>query len=726
MQRTYATAAWGDFDGDGRPDLYLCGLEPGPGQLFRNTTNGMVRVDTGNIAEDSVARGGAVWGDIDNDGDLDLLVGSIFSTSDLLYRNNGNGILTSFTALPATDGFMRQSLTSSDINSDGYLDFFVANGSGGGSQPNFLLMNNQGLSFSLDTKSEAAVESRPSNGSSLADYDNDLDLDLLITDALNPNSLFRNDLGVFVRTTSGALGESTSPQGGNGAAWGDYDNDGDLDLILPTGQRFNLLFRNDGGTISRVANPPITDAAAGSFASVWADFDNDGWLDLLISQRDQSQLLYRGLGNGGFEKIDIPVLSSVQSANGLAVADFDLDGDLDVWMGSWIGGPPSVLLENHASGNHWLRVKLQGDRSNRAGIGAKIIVSARIGGRAVSQLRQVGGFDSVGSHELIAHFGLGDALSVESVTVEWPSGAVQNLGAQEADQVLRLQEPPPPPLSFNPGSSHFTNSTTLIISTPIVGAEIRYTLDGSDPQPASILFVDQIILTRTTTVRARLFANGFPASETVSAHYSADPGLYVEPIGGRFTNSTSIFLDSRIPGTQIRYTEDGSTPTLDSKVYVGPIRITTSAVISARGYLNGFPVTEVVKASYLRVYAFAADGISDDWRRQYFGDDFQTDPRAAADADPDFDRSSNLQEFAAKTHPLDPLSGFSLTVRALPEVGFPSVPGQRYRILRRTTITGSFEAITEITAEGSLTRYVDLEAGTMVNPAFYIVEPARP
>ncbi|MBL9138958.1 MAG: hypothetical protein JNK85_24025, partial [Verrucomicrobiales bacterium] len=149
-----------------------------------------------------------------------------------------------------------------------------------------------------------------------------------------------------------------------------------------------------------------------------------------------------------------------------------------------------------------------------------------------------------------------------------------------------------------------------------------------------------------------------------------------------------------------------------------------AATIKARAFFNGFPVTEVVSATYLRVYAFDNDGIPAAWREQYFGPGYKTDPRSAVDADPDNDQTSNLQEFTAGTNPIDPLSGFRVGVRAVPEIVFPSVVGQKYQVRRRTSLTGAETVVvSEFIATEAESRYVDTAAGVVANPAFYLVAP---
>jgi hypothetical protein len=279
------------------------------------------------------------------------------------------------------------------------------------------------------------------------------------------------------------------------------------------------------------------------------------------------------------------------------------------------------------------------------------------------------------------------------------------------------------PLSIRPNGGSFTNSVSVSLVSGVPGAEVRYTTDGSDPVLQSTRYQAAFELTRTTTVKARLFVNGFPASEIASAEFVADPGLRLTPPGGLFTNRVEVAIASRIPGTTLHYTLDGSEPGAASPVYSDPIRLTTATTVRARAYLNGFPVTEVITGVYQRVYAFDDDGVGRDWRVRYFGEEYPTDPRAGADADPDGDGTSNRQEYTAGTDPLDPLSGFAVGVRAVPEIRFASKVGSLYRILRRSAVDGASVVVAEIRATAEQTTWVDQEAGVVVDPAFYVVQP---
>lgn len=437
--------------------------------------------------------------------------------------------------------------------------------------------------------------------------------------------------------------------------------------------------------------------------------------------------MFRGVGGGQFERVTSgAIVERSDGANGIAVADFNGDGALDVLLTTWQGNASPALFRNLTTSNGWLRVKLEGTASNRSGIGAKVRVRATIGGQTVWQMRQIGGFDSVGSHELVAHFGLGNAAQVDLVRIEWPSGIVQEIPNVTGRQVLSVTEASTQTqsLSIEPNGGFFTNSVTVTLRSMVVGSQIRYTLDGNDPGPASTLYVSPLTITEAVTVKARLYVNNFPVSEVVSATFEPEPVLRFEPPGRWFTNRVDIMVQNRLTGATTRYTVNGTEPSLASPLYEGPIALTATTTVRARAFLNGFPVSETVMATYSRVVAFDDEGIPSSWRVQYFGEDYAINPLAAAEADPDGDGATNRQEYVAGTHPLDPLSGFRLGIRAIPQIRFNSVLGQQYRVLRLQELGGGVTTVVaELTAQGEETVWVDGSEEAALNPSFYLVEP---
>ena len=181
--------------------------------------------------------------------------------------------------------------------------------------------------------------------------------------------------------------------------WGDYDNDGYLDLFVVRGQLnnyANLLFRNNGdGTFTQVKTGSLANDLGRSPTCAWGDYDNDGFLDLFVPRR---------------------------------------------------AGQQNLLYHNNGNSNHWLLVKLAGTTSNRAAIGAKVRATAIINGRRMTQMREISGGNRA-QNDLRAHFGLGNATSVMTLQVEWPSGTVQVMTNLLTNQILTIIEPRRPVLA---------------------------------------------------------------------------------------------------------------------------------------------------------------------------------------------------------------------------------------------------------------------------------------
>jgi choice-of-anchor B domain-containing protein len=404
-------AAWGDYDGDGDPDLYVTNI--GPNRLYRNDGAGGFSDVTAPPLDDGDSGRGAAWADFDNDGDLDLfLVNS--SAPNHLFRNDG-GVFADVTegaiGVPRTG----RSAAWSDFDKDGDLDLYVANFSGS----NRLFRNDGGTTF-VDVTDEAGASGGDLQGGGAAwgDIDGDGDPDLYLTNFSGPNVVLRNDGGVFADVTA-MSGDAGDPSRSVGTAFADYDNDGDLDLYVASRDEPNTLLRNDGGVFLDVTDDSGPVGVTGTSATVsWADLDKDGALDLFVGSTLTDCRMYRNRGDGHFHDVTLPLLGDVGAATSAAWGDYDGDGAPDLYVVRY--GETNHLFRNASNPDlRWLKLHLVGVYSNASAIGARVRVVA--GG--LTQTRELsGGSGYLSQNEMDLLFGLGRAALVDTLEIRWPSG----------------------------------------------------------------------------------------------------------------------------------------------------------------------------------------------------------------------------------------------------------------------------------------------------------------
>jgi hypothetical protein len=456
--------AWGDFNNDSFQDLFVS-TRTGGSLLYSNNGNGTFsQVTTGPIPADANNCFGAAWGDYDNDGNLDLFVAVNNFGNDWLYHNNGNGSFTKITTgAIVSSGANGNNCVWADYDNDGFLDLFVANSD----QNDFLYRNNRDGTFTRITTNAVALKTGNSQGAAWADYDEDGLPDLFVSRVNEPNLLYHNQGGgVFTPVTSGSIVQDVSV--GQGTSWGDYDNDGHLDLFVVNPNAPNFLYHNNGdGTFTRITSGAIATDIGNGHGCGWADYDNDGFLDLFVANRLGVNFLYHNTGTGTFMRVTSGVVPADNAdAVSAAWADYDNDGFPDLFV-TELGSFNNRLYHNNGNSNNWITIQCAGRISNRSGIGAKVRVKATIGGAVVWQLREISGGGGLGSqNDLRAGFGLGDATNADLIRVEWPSGIVQELHDVAAKQFLNFVEAEasisPAAQQVDAGESAiFTLSTTL-------------------------------------------------------------------------------------------------------------------------------------------------------------------------------------------------------------------------------------------------------------------------
>ncbi|MEZ5277788.1 MAG: FG-GAP-like repeat-containing protein [Opitutaceae bacterium] len=443
-QARFIGQGWGDYDGDGLVDLVLAEQGRAIVHLYRNLGGGAFRRDEEGIAATGLkSPNQPVWADQDNDGDLDLFIATDDDQIDGFYRNDGRGGLAR-----EYSGVWVETPTSSDnaawgdYDNDGFVDLYVTSNM----EPNRIYRNN-GDGTMTPVANEANQTVGFSDGLAWSDFDGDGDVDLFIGG--QDEVQFRNEGNGTFSWVSSEEGGVPSLADDLSLSSADFDNDGDLDLLCCTWKTAAgcHLFRNEGASGFYDAVRAIPSAASvAANGSAWGDFDNDGWIDFFIANGNGSNLLYHNEGGDRFRLVvPTPPVDDKLGSLRCAWVDFDNDGDLDLSVTNEPiddSGHSFQLFRNEGGTNHWIMIRLVGTVSNRTAFGAKVRVRAVIGGREISQLRQIGGNgDTPG--ELRAHFGLGDASVIETLRVEWPSGMVQELNGVTVDQLITIEESAP-------------------------------------------------------------------------------------------------------------------------------------------------------------------------------------------------------------------------------------------------------------------------------------------
>ncbi len=429
-------AAWADFDNDNDPDLYLVRSRE-PNRLYRNDGNGFTDVAPALGIDDSGDGSAGVWGDYDRDGDLDLYVTN-FGGPNRLYRNDRNGFIDVAPAMGVDDSGDGYGAAWGDYDRDGDLDLYVANFGA-----NRFFQNN-GNRFSELADSLGLSDTESGIQPAWSDFDNDGDLDLFLANS-GPNRLFRNDGARFASIEN--IFNPTDEGPSFGAAWGDFDNDGDLDLFIPYFGANNRCYTNEGNGAFRDRATELGLAHDGrSRGAVWGDFDNDGDLDLYVTNRGQPNLYYKNV-DGHFADISDSLGVALNAdSRGVALADYDNDGRLDFYVAVQNG--PDALFRNREANGNWIAIRLRGTESSPDAIGTRLEIAFRDrDGNNRRAIREItGGASFLSQDALTPVFGVGRAEYVEVLTLRWPSGIVQEFRSETDDlsvnRVLHIAEQP--------------------------------------------------------------------------------------------------------------------------------------------------------------------------------------------------------------------------------------------------------------------------------------------
>ena len=449
---TRGSAIWGDYDGDGDQDLFLPNRKFAT-RFYRNNGAGsftdvadLVGVDSRLIAD------GAAFSDYDNDGDLDLFVASwpIPHATYQLYQNDGDGTFVEVAATAGVDDGRLATGPStgpswSDYDLDGDVDLYVPIWS---NDPNIFFENQADGTF-IDVAAARGIDGGKSSFSFWADYDNDGDPDLFLGNGRDtPARLYRNEREgeAFTDVTEASgVGAFFGNFGFVSPAWGDYDNDGFLDLGLTQAAREGAprennswLFRNNrDGTFQDVTETAGIEQKGDGHGIDWGDYDGDGLLDLLLTSSEDGNRLYRNQADGTFADVAVSTGVDGRHCAGAVWVDFDTDGDLDIHLDQTYTHEDQTfgprLYRNDGKSRRWLQVQASGRQSNRSGIGA--VATAVTGSH-----RQRRDLASQGGKTMPMEFGLGDATIVDSLIVAWPSGQVDVITDLAVDQIIRVTE----------------------------------------------------------------------------------------------------------------------------------------------------------------------------------------------------------------------------------------------------------------------------------------------
>lgn len=526
---------WVDYDKDGDLDLFVTN---GPAAkannfLYKNNGDGtFMKVTDASVVNDPGSYDGSTWADYDNDGTIDVYSATWYGQKNSLHRQYKGKFEKVTRGDIANDLTHSETASWGDYDNDGYVDLYLANSSG--NKANNLYRNNGDGTFTKMNNGPHVTESKTSRSADWFDYDNDGDLDIFAAnEGGEGNSLYRNmGNGTFTSITSGSI--VTDVGDAFGSSVGDIDNDGDLDVFVANHANQNdFLYKNNGdGTFTKVTADPVVTSGGYSVGSAFGDVDNDGDLDLFVTNAfsgsvQTKNFLFLNNGSGSFAKIDTGIaVNDLGWSYGVAMGDYDRDGDLDIFTANCFGANQNnSLYRNEGSSNKWLTVNVNGTVSNKSGIGTKVKVKATINGNTVWQYRHVAGQSGYCGQNLESHFGLGNAAVIDSLVVIFPSGQILIQTNISPNQVLTITEKIPSGYLRGafivdtlqgriPLTVQFTNISVADSAQPITTVQWDFNNDGNIDAASHTV---QHTYTAADTYTVRMIVSNGATSDTMTA-----------------------------------------------------------------------------------------------------------------------------------------------------------------------------------------------------------------
>ncbi len=460
-----------DYDNDGWLDLAVTSAYGGATLYHNNGDGTFTDVSLTSGLDASTNTFGVAAGDYNNDGFTDLYItrSGFYMGEGQLFRNNGDGTFSDVTKEAGLEKVWGPAFTASwvDYDNDGRLDLFVANNLGGlfeRKTPNRLFHNNGNGTFTEVTKEAGLHTIWPTIGGAWGDYDNDGRMDLFLSNGLGRSQLYHNN-GDGTFTDVSELAGVTAMGFGSPAFWWDYDNDGWMDIgqfiwsdhddVIYTmrhgqgpqnGQSMRVYHNNRDGTFTMVSRDLGLTECWGTMSGSFGDFNNDGYLDLALGNgspkldRLDPMVIFESDGRKFRNTSFAAGLPFTGKSHGVNMADLFGDGRLSILVGAGGAYPgdlltTSVYCPKTLPGNY-LNVRLAGVKSNRSAIGARVSIEA--GGR--KQFREVTGGSNFGCLPLEQHFGLAGITKVDALDIRWPSGLRQRFEGLPINNTLQFTE----------------------------------------------------------------------------------------------------------------------------------------------------------------------------------------------------------------------------------------------------------------------------------------------